>query len=197
MQLLEPIDAHQFLKHGAARSSLPAVLADILTRRLEILDYVDMPSDHCDAGPRFRGLIEADNNVSTLLANLWRRLATEDMAELTKLFNSSPEDQVTTVLRLGDGYSLDWHNHLASKATSTLLIYLFSGDTPGTGGDLVLGELQPDLDSVRETQRLQISHGDVVLIGDMTHPLMQHKAERWTGDGWRYLLSYAFNSNDW
>ena len=197
MQLLDPIDPHTFLQKGVARSRLPQPVANMLVRRLDQLEYADMPSDHCDAGPRYRGSLEANASVKNMLETLWGRLASEDLSGLTKLFHASPEDHVINVIRLGDGYALDWHNHLAAKPTATLLVYLFSDETAGQGGDFVIGALEPDLVSVKETERLQISHGDAVLIGDMTHPLLQHKAERWSGQGWRYLISFAFNAQDW
>jgi hypothetical protein len=62
---------------------------------------------------------------------------------------------------------------------------------------LVLGELGRDLSTVSETVRFSLSHGDAILIGDASHPLLMHKAERWEGSGNRYLVSYAFNAEDW
>lgn len=197
MQLINPIDTHAFLRSGAARSRLPEQVASMLTRALDRLDYAEMPSDHCDAGPRFRGKIEDNKAVGAMLGRLWERIAREDLGGLSDFFHADPEEHVTTVIRLGDGYHLDWHNHLAAAPTATLLIYLFSGEGAGQGGDLVLGELGQDLKSVRETERFRISHGDAILIGDMTHPLLQHKAEKWHGDGWRYIVSFAFNARDW
>lgn len=197
MQLLDPIDAHGFLSEGVARSRLPGPVADMITRRLASLAYTDMPSDHCDAGPRYRGAIEGNDGVRKMLEALWFKLATEDLGDLTQLFHADPQDHVINVIRLGDGYALDWHNHLAAKPTATLLIYLFSERDPGEGGDFVLGNLEADLKTVTETDRIKIEHGDAVLIGDMTHPLMQHKAEQWHGEGWRYLISFAFNAQDW
>ena len=197
MHLEQPIDTHAFLKNGFARSRIAAPMAGMMTRALGKLDYADMPSDHCDAGPRFRGQMEENPTVAGLFSKFWHQLAQDDLGELTRLFHADPEDHVINAIRLGDGYWLDWHNHLAAKPTASALLYLFSDQDPGTGGDLLLGELQPDLKTVQETQRLQITHGDLILIGDMTHPLMQHKAERWHGAGWRYLVSFAFNSQDW
>jgi len=197
VQLNDPINTHSLLKHGFARSSISMPMANMMTRALGRLDYADMPSDHCDAGPRYRGKMEGNSAVSNLFSKFWHDLARDDLADLTKLFHADPDDHVINAIRLGDGYWLDWHNHLAAKPTATALLYLFSDQGPGTGGDLLLGELEPDLKTVRETERLKITHGDLIMIGDMTHPLMQHKAERWHGPGWRYLVSFAFNAQDW
>ncbi len=192
-----PINTHAFLRDGHARSRISPQLADMLTRALGRLEYSDMPSDHCDAGPRYRGNIEENPAVASLLERVWQQMASEDLAALHRFFHADPKDRVINVIRLGSGYWLDWHNHLAAQPTATVLLYLFSEKDPGDGGDLLLGEVGPDLKAIEETQRLKIDHGDVIMIGDMTHPLLQHKAERWTGEGWRYLISFAFNAQDW
>lgn len=197
MPLTQPVDTHDFLRSGFFRSALPRPVADMLLRNLERLTYSDMPSDHCDAGPRYRGNIEHDDRVRSVLKTFWKQMVKSDLAPLSKLFHSPAEESVINVIRLGDGYWLDWHNHLAARPAATVLIYLFTDGDPGDGGDLVLGELGPDLTQIQPTERLEISHGDVVLIGDMTHPLLQHKAERWHGKGWRYLISFAFCAADW
>lgn len=197
MQFEKPIDTHAFLQNGFARSTIPTPLANMLTRTLGRLEYSDMPSDHCDAGPRYRGNIEQDKTVKTLLERLWHNIATQDLDLLHKLFCANPDEHVINVIRLGDGYHLDWHNHLAAQPTATLLLYLFSEGDAGDGGDLLLGELESDLSTIRQKERLKIAHGDIILIGDTTHPLLQHKAEQWHGQGWRYLISFAFNARDW
>lgn len=197
MRLDPPIDTFDFLSKGYAQSRLAPVLSNSLLRGLARLEYTPMPADHCDAGPRSRGNIEHQPEVANLLRRLWLQLASSDLEPLHRLFNADPNDHVINVIRLGNGYSLDWHNHLRAGPGASLLLYLFSGSDPGQGGDLVLGRLQSDLRTVHEVDRLKIKHGDLILLGDTTHPLLQHKAEKWHGSGWRYLISFAFNARDW
>ena len=197
VQLTDPIDVHEFLLCGHIRSKVPEPVANALLRRLDCLEYRDMPADHCDAGPRYRGVLEQDGAALSLLNALWGKILAQDLGALTKLFSANPERSVITVIRLGSGYELDWHNHLAAGPTATLLVYLFSQKHPGEGGDLVIGHLDESLTRCGETFRYSIGHGDAILIGDMTHPLLQHRADRWQGEGWRYLISFAFNASDW
>lgn len=195
---LEPrFDAHAFLKAGHSRHRIASTTADFLARRLAALGYAPLGSDHCDPGPRFIAELEAAPATRKLVEDLWSNLAASDLAPLHGLFRAAPERHTTTVIRMGDGYALDWHNHLAAGPTATVLVYLFDKGDPGTEGDLVLGELGPDLATVVETERLAIAHGDVVIIGDTSHPLLMHRADRWHGTGWRYLIAYGFNAQDW
>jgi hypothetical protein len=191
------VDTHEFLRCGWATGQVPAQVADSFTRRLGRLSYLPLPSDHCDAGPRERGDLEASPAVGSLLTSFWEGLLKEELAGLRNHYRADSKRTVMTALRLGPGYSLDWHNHLAAGCTATLLLYLFSGPDAGEGGDLVLGNLASDMRTVEETHRFQPKHGDMILIGDASHPLMMHKAERWSGSGYRYLVSFAFNADDW
>jgi len=190
-------DAYHFLKNGHFRSRLNTARADFLLRILRRFDYVDMPSDHCDAGPRQRALLETCSGAATALERIGAKVLGQDLKDLGDHYCSPPDRKVLTALRLGDGYSLDWHNHLAAGCSASVLVYLFDDLAGGEGGDLVLGEVARDLKTVRETERFSVRHGDVIVIGDASHPLMMHKAEPWRGAGHRYLLSLAFNADDW
>jgi hypothetical protein len=196
MQLTQPINVHEFLKTGHAKSALDQRMSQFLLKRVQCLDYEPAPSDHCDAGPRECAVLEGSAS-RVVLDQLWGKIVTEDLAPLAELYRTGADPHVTTVLRLGSGYSLDWHNHLGAGCAASLLIYLFDGENDGEGGDLVLGEVGEDLKTPTETARYEIKSGDAILIGDASHPLMMHKAEKWTGSGSRYLVSFAFNAIDW
>lgn len=196
MQLENPIDIYGFLRNGHAKSSLDPSISGFLLRKLKSLDYTPAPSDHCDAGPRECGVLDG-TAARVMLDQLWGRIVNEDLAPLAGLYRTGADPHVTTVLRLGSGYSLDWHNHLGAGCAASLLIYLFDGEDGGEGGDLVLGEVGEDLKTPQETARYKIGSGDAILIGDASHPLMVHKAEEWRGQGHRYLVSFAFNAVDW
>ncbi len=195
--LKSPIDNHAFLKKGYAKSAIPDLLADRLVRAFSKIEFAPLPSDHGTTKERYVGNIEENQGVYRLLEDFWRKLSAEDLGPLSELYRGSNDRFVITLLRLGDGYHLDWHNHLSAGPTASVLLYLFSGEDVGEGGDLVLGELGPDLKSVNETVRFKIDHGDVIMIGDASHPLLQHKAETWQGRGYRYLLSFGFNADEW
>lgn len=190
-------DAYDFLKTGHFRSKISETNAGFLLRLIKRFDYLDMPSDHCDAGPRMRADLASCPAATRALNQLCDTVLREDLSSLGEHYRASLQDRVITPLRLGPGYSLDWHNHLGAKCTATALIYLFDEADPGEGGDLVLGEVERDMETVRETDRFKIAHGYAIVIGDASHPLMMHKAEPWTGRGHRYLISLAFNANDW
>jgi hypothetical protein len=196
---LDSIDTYDFLRDGWVKTSIGKPLADFLTRKVGAASFIDLPSDHCDAGPRQRADFIEGDALSVILRNLWRSIIKDDLSSLAAHYRTGAEPSVITALRLGTGYSLDWHNHLYSKCTATLLIYLFEGDDAGEGGDLVLGELGRDMKNIHETKRFSIKHGDAILIGDASHPLLMHKADRWEsrGAGSRILLSFAFNADDW
>jgi hypothetical protein len=193
----QPMDTYEFLARGWHSGKIRTQMADTLLRRISGLNYLPLPSDHCDAGPRFRGDVETDRAVGGLLKNFWAGALRDDLVKLADHYRADAARSVITVLRLGSGYSLDWHNHLAAGCTATLLLYLFDGEDAGDGGDLVLGELGRDMQSIDEVKRFRPAHGDAILIGDASHPLLMHKAERWTGLGNRYLVSFAFNADDW
>lgn len=198
MQFQSSIDVYQFLKMGSYHTAISNAQADFLLRRVQGLIYRDLPSDHCDAGPRFVADRSSENEHGyALLDRLWSQIIETDLEGLARHYRSGADPHVTTVLKLGSGYALDWHNHLAAGCTATVLIYLFDDGDVGTGGDLVLGHLGADLRTPAETARFKIAHGDVVLIGDASHPLLMHKADRWEGSGSRYIISYAFNAKDW
>jgi hypothetical protein len=196
MQMIDQIDIHRFLKQGHAKSRLDPMMAKFLLKRVQALDYAPAPSDHCDAGPRECAVLKGTPTL-VALDQLWGKIVAEDLGGLAELYRTGADPHVTTVLRLGSGYSLDWHNHLGAGCAASLLIYLFDGEDDGKGGNLVLGEVGEDLKTPRETARYDIKSGDAILIGDASHPLMMHKAEKWTGSGSRYLVSFAFNAIDW
>lgn len=195
--IVPTFDTYDFLQRGWAAGRIPDLVADSLVRQLSRTPFIPLPSDHCDAGPRERGDLEAAPGARALLESFWKSVGREDLAGLSGHYRANESRNVVTALRLGSGYSLDWHNHLAAGCTATLLVYLFSAGTAGQGGELVLGELERDMQTVRETVRFQPKHGDAILIGDASHPLMMHKAEPWHGEGYRYLISFAFNADDW
>jgi len=197
MMFTPNLDTHEFLTRGWATGQVPTQVADSFSRRLGRLSYLPLPSDHCDAGPRERGDLEASPSVGALLASFWGGLLKGELSGLQNHYRADKKRTVVTALRLSSGYSLDWHNHLAAGCTATLLLYLFSGVDVGEGGDLVLGNLAADMRTVEEVHRFQPGHGDMILIGDASHPLMMHKAEQWSGPGYRYLVSFAFNADDW
>ena len=197
MALTQPIDVHDFLIRGYAKSSLQSHVADFLGRRLRELEYEPLPSDHCEAGPRFRGLLEKNASVSRLLSATWASILDADLLDLAQHYRCGAERSAITAIKCSSGYGLDWHNHLSTGSTATLLVYLFDNADMGSGGDLVVGSLASDFRTCTPIKRFGIQHGDVVLIGDGSHPLLQHKAERWDGAGWRRLVSFAFNSSDW
>jgi hypothetical protein len=198
MQTLNaPIDTYELLANGFTRGTVSDPMREMLMRRLGGLNYIDLPSDHCDAGPRQRALLEEAPQMGAMLRNIWCSLIDNELAGLAAHYRAGPDPYMATVLKLGSGYELDWHNHLGAGCTASLLIYLFEDETSGEGGDLLLGTLSRDLRTPVEEHRLSISHGDAIVIGDCSHPLMMHKAERWEGKGHRYLISFAFNSQEW
>lgn len=195
--LTSPINTFELLSNGFTRGSMSIPMREMLTRRFAGLEYIDLPSDHCEAGPRQRALLEDSPQMSALLRNMWCSMIDNELSQLASHYRAGPDPFMATVLRLGAGYELDWHNHLAAGCTASVLFYLFDDKTGGKGGDLLLGNLSHDLVTPIETHRLTIQHGDAILIGDSSHPLMVHKADRWEGEGHRYILSFAFNSHEW
>lgn len=190
-------DLHRFLSTGLSLHKLDKTMADFLLRNLKRAKYLPQPADHCDAGPRFRADITQDDPLYKMLENLWIQIQEGTMKPLLEHYRSNPKTSVISVLKLGSGYSLDWHNHLASGGAGSLLLYLFDDEKSAEGGDLVIGEYEADMIGISEIARVSPEHGSIALIGDASHPLQVHKAEHWTGNGNRYLIAFAFNAIDW
>lgn len=190
-------DLHDFLRTGLSRLEINQTMADFLLRHLKRAPYLPQPADHCDAGPRFRADIGPDHPVQKILENLWIKIQEGALKPLLDHYRNDPKDCIISVLRLDSGYSLDWHNHLSSGGTASFLLYLFDDQDSARGGDLVIGEYEPNMADITEIARVSPRHGSIALIGDASHPLQVHKAEHWTGNGSRYLIAFAFNATDW
>lgn len=188
---------HSFLRTGLSRHELNKTLADVLLRNLKRAQYLPQPADHCDAGPRYRADIAPGDPVYKILENLWIKIQNDPLNPLLQHYRNDPKDSIISVLKLDSGYSLDWHNHLSSGGTATFLLYLFDDQDSAEGGDLVIGEYEPNMTDITEIARVSPRHGSIALIGDASHPLQVHKAEHWTGNGSRYLIAFAFNATDW
>lgn len=202
MKLLEegaPFDAHAYLEKGWFEARMASFAADMALRAVSRLSYASIGSDMGRTAAREIAAIEPQSASHAPVMGIFRALIDGPFEPLARFYGVRTDPCRLTALRLGAGYSLDWHNHLRSGGAASILVYLFDGEreTGGEGGELEFGAVQPDLASVAPIHVVKPVHGSVVLLGDGSHPLIKHRARLWSGRGSRYIVSMAYNAMDW
>jgi hypothetical protein len=194
-----PFDTHGFLRSGVAEHRIGMPLASLLTKLAARLPYERTGADMGATSSREIADVRATRGVYTPMMQAFRSILRTDMEQLCFHYGVGEDPHRLTALRLGSGYSLDWHNHLSSGGAASLLLYLFDEEASdgGEGGELDVGRVGPDMKTISPEVTVKPVHGSLIVIGDGSHPLLKHRAREWRGKGSRYLIAFAFNARDW